>query len=138
MSLALNLVAPLMVLLVTCTAPGRPCQGQAPAGADSDEARRMRLDFLKDFRSEFQVYRKDPADTPLELVEEPLQRWSNPIRSSFSDGALFLWLEGKRPAAAAAVSIRGNGGVWTEMATFSPDALRCVRKGKEFWTPQAV
>jgi hypothetical protein len=117
---------------------GRPCQAQPPAAADSDEARKMRLDFLKDFRSEFQVFRKDRDDTPLEAVEEPVQRWSNPIRNSFSDGGLFLWLDGKRPAAAATVSIRGTGSVWLEVASLSPTALRCERGNTEFSTPQSA
>jgi hypothetical protein len=98
----------------------------------------MRLDFMKDFRSQFQVFRKDHAEQPLKMIEEPVQRWSNPIRNFFSDGGLFLWLDGKRPAVAATVSIRGNGKVWVEMASLSPSALRCVRGTSEFWTPQSA
>ena len=70
-------------------------------------------------------------------IARPVNR-NNPIRNFFSDGGLFLWLEGKRPAAAVAVSIRGNGGVWVEMVTFSPSSLRCVRNDGAFWTPQSV
>jgi hypothetical protein len=131
-------LATAMMVIASCMTTGERCRGQPPADADSDEARKMRLDFMKDFRSEFDVFRRDRADQPLEAMEEPVQRWSNPIRNFFSDGGLFLWLEGKRPAAAAAISIRGNGGVWTEMATFSSSTLRCVRRGAEFWTPQSV
>ena len=138
MTNARSSLATVMIVIAICMATGERGRGQPPSDADSEEARKMRLDFMKDFRSEFQVFRRDRADQPLEAMEEPVQRWSNPVRNSFSDGGLFLWLEGKRPAAAVAVSIRGNGGVWAEMVTFSPIMLRCVRKGAEFWTPQAV
>src|SRR5262249_670384 len=55
-----------------------------------------------------------------------------------SDCGLFVWLEGKRPAVVASISIRGNGGVWFESASLSPQALRCVRNGRELWTPKST
>lgn len=68
---------------------------------------------------------------------EPVLRYSNPIRNFFSDGATFLWLDGKRPVAAGTISIRGAGDVWWEFSSFSDRPLRCVREGRAVWTPAA-
>ena len=113
-------------------------QAQPPADANNDEARKVRLEYMKGLRSEFQVFRDGQSDQPLNTVDEPILRWSNPIRNFFSDGGLFLWLDGKRPAAIATVSIRGNGSVWFETASLSASALECVRKGREYWMPQSA
>ena len=106
--------------------------------ANDPEARKLRLEFMKDFRSEFQVQLAANPESSLEALAEPVQRWSNPVRNFFSDGCLFLWLNGQRPAVAATVSIRGNGVVWLETASLSPQALRCLRKGSDYWAPRAA
>jgi hypothetical protein len=127
---------PLMVTaaIVLCLVPAT--WAQSPPNADDDAARTKRLKFMKDFLDEFSVFRDvRPAD-PLGMSKEPVLRWTNPVRNFFSDGSLFLWLNDQRPAAAATVSIRGDGVLWLELASLSPDALRCVRAGSNFWTPR--
>jgi hypothetical protein len=114
---------------------GAWAQAQQPLDADDDASRKLRLEFMKEFRAEFEVFRKARPADPLAAVDEPILRWSNPVRNFFSDGALFLWLNDQRPAALATVSIRGNGQVWLEAASLSPDALHCLRRGNDFWTP---
>jgi hypothetical protein len=85
---------------------------------------------------EFSFFRDaQPAD-PLAVSNEPILRWTNPVRNSFSDGTLFLWLHDERPFAAATVSIRGDGLLWLELASLSTEPLRCVRAGNSFWTPR--
>jgi len=124
-------------MLATWAAIIVPCPAQQPDANDA-EARKARLLYMKALRDEFQLFRETSPDKALPVVEEPVQRWSNPIRNFFSDGCLFLWLDGKRPAAAATASIRGNGSVWFETATFSAAALRCLRNEREFWTPRGI
>ena len=123
--------------LATSAALIAPCSAQQP-DANDDEARKTRLAYMKELRDEFQLFREASPDKALTVVEEPVQRWTNPIRNFFSDGCLFLWLDGKRPAAAATASIRGNGSVWFETATFSSLPLRCLRNEREYWTPRGV
>jgi hypothetical protein len=113
---------------VTCAQP--------PPNADDDAARKQRLEFMRDFLGEFSVFREARPADPLAVSNEPALRWSNPVRNFFSDGSLFLWLNDRRPAVAATVSIRGDGALWLELASLSPDALRCVRAGNVFWTPR--
>jgi len=135
MSKALKFVIVVMIC-VTCLARDCLPQEPQPSNANDDATRKLRLEFMKDLRAEFQVFREARPKEPLAKIDEPLLRWSNPVRNFFSDGGLFLWLHGKRPAAAATVSIRGNGSVWLEVASLSPVALRCERLGNEFWTPR--
>jgi hypothetical protein len=108
---------------------------QQPLPDDNDAARKLRLEFMKEFRNEFQLFRENRPADPLSVIEEPVLRWSNPVRNFFSDGSLFLWLDNKQPAAVATVSIRGNGIVWFEAASLSPDAMCCLRGADDFWTP---
>jgi hypothetical protein len=125
-----------LAFAITLLAQAAPNQPPPDADINSDEARKLRLDFLKEFRSDFQIFDKDSRDKALEALPEPIQRFSNPVRTSFSDCGLFLWLDGKRPVVVGSVSIRGNGSVWLESATLSPQSLRCTRKGREYWTPK--
>ncbi len=124
-------------MLLAWIAAARCSSAQQP-DANDDESRKTRLKFMKDLRDEFQLFRETSPDKALQAVEEPVQRWTNPIRNFFSDGCLFLWLDNKRPAAAATVSIRGNGSVWFENATFSSIDLRCLRNDREYWIPRAI
>jgi hypothetical protein len=113
-------------------------QAQEAADGNDEEARKQRLDFMKSLRSEFEMFNDQNSDQPLKVVDEPILRFTNPIRNFFSDGGLFLWLDGKRPAAIATVSIRGNGSVWLETASLCPRPLRCLRKGSDYWMPQSA
>jgi hypothetical protein len=128
----------ILALLAEWTALSTQSWAQEPPDSNDDEARKVRLEFMKEFRTEFKLFGNDRPEEPLPALDEPLVRWTNPIRNSFSDGALFLWLDGKRPVAMATVSIRGNGGVWFESASLSPEALRCLRRDGLFWNPQSA
>jgi len=133
---------PKLLVLVVAAIAGMIClahaaQAQPPSAldADNDAARKQRLAFMKEFRAEFEIFQEARPADPLAAIDEPILRWSNPVRNFFSDGSLFLWLNENQPAAVATVSIRGNGDVWLEAASLSPDALRCLRRGNDFWTP---
>jgi hypothetical protein len=121
---------------VICLSQASWTPAQPPPGVADDAARKERLEFMKQFRADIQVFRDARPADPLPATDEPVLRWSNPVRNFFSDGALFLWLDDKRPVAAATISIRGNDNLWLEMASLSPDALRCLRQDNDFWTPR--
>src|SRR5215471_10360846 len=126
------------IFLTTCTLLSQWGQTQHPIEVNDDEARKQRLEFMKSLRSEFELFNDRQTDEPLKVVDDPIQRFSNPIRNFFSDCGLFLWLDGKRPAAIASVSIRGSGSVWFETASLYPQPLRCLRKSNNYWMPQSA
>ena len=92
---------------------------------------------MKQVFDEFRLYRSENPGEPFQQTDQAVLRWSNPIRNFFSDGATFLWLDGKRPVAAATISVRGTGEVWREFVSLSNQTLRCVRQGRMVWTPQS-
>jgi hypothetical protein len=124
------------VFLAIVAQPLSAGRGEEPDDKQT-AARKQRLMHLERRLAEFQVFKLDQPDQPLKTTQEPLLRYSNPVRNFFSDGATFLWLDGKRPAAAAAVSIRGTGRVWREFTSLSSAPLRCLREGRAVWTPQS-
>lgn len=124
------------VFLTILAQPFSAGRGEEPADAQ-DAARKERLKYIGRTLNEFQVFKLDQPDQPLKTTQEPLLRWSNPVRNSFSDGATFVWLDGRRPVATATVSIRDTGRVWREFTSLSSEPLRCLREGSAVWTPQS-
>lgn len=108
-----------------------------PDGTD-EASRTARLDFMKQFASTLAVSLATQPDHRLTMRDEPVLRWSNPVRNFFSDGALFVWLDGQRPAALATVSIRGNGTVWLEAASLTEKPLSATLEKKDFWQPRST
>ncbi|HEX5443356.1 MAG TPA: hypothetical protein VFW87_05995 [Pirellulales bacterium] len=58
------------------------------------------------------------------------------MRTSFTDGAVFLWREGERPLAVAVLSIRDNGLVVRELVSLTERPLECQREGGIAWKPR--
>lgn len=127
----------LIVLLSAADATAQAPAAQRPPEPADEPARRERLDFMKQKSAEFRLFRETDLEDPLSTTAEPVLRFSNPVRNSFSDGTIFLWLDGKRPAAAASLSIRGNAGFFREFSSLSPDGLRCRLREAEIWSPRA-
>ncbi|MGH7128314.1 MAG: hypothetical protein ACREJB_12165 [Planctomycetaceae bacterium] len=124
-----------LLLLITIVFLSR-CAAAAEEPADpQDAARQERLRYMTELFGEFQLSPRDEPERALDRTAEPLLRWSNPVRNSFSDGATFLWLDGERPVAAATMSIRGNGAAWREFVTLSDQPIRCLRNGQAVWMP---
>jgi len=131
MAFRLSTVAPLFVL-VACLSAAR-----AEDGADSSTARQARLDYLKSRAAECELFKQADRASPLTLSKDPLLRYSNPVRGlKLSDGATFLWLDGARPLAAAAWSLRGPGNAWREFTSLAAEPLACTRDGREVWSPK--
>jgi hypothetical protein len=109
-----------------------------PSTRSDDTERNARLDYMKAFVADFTVTPAGDRKNNLVLTQEPVQRWTNPIRNRFSDGCVFLWLDGERPMTAVNVSIRGEGMVWLEAANLTATSLDVTRRGTSFWTPKAA
>lgn len=85
------------------------CPHSAAESENPDRERQQRLSFMKRKLDEFILTAESEPARPLPRTAEPVLRFSNPVRNAFSDGAVFLWLSGKRPVAAASLFIRHNG-----------------------------
>jgi hypothetical protein len=104
----------------------------------AEEAKQQRLEFM---RKEFETYSltiPGPGNRPITHSAEPLLRYSNPVRTAFSDAAVFLWVHEGRPLAVAAISIRRNGNVGREFSSLSSEPLECRGAASERWTPKSA
>lgn len=79
------------------------------------------------------------SEEPFELVEQPLLRWSQPIRGG-DDGAVYLWLKDKRPAAIGTIFAwphpDGDSVVAYEFHSLVATPLEARRRGSLFWSPK--
>jgi hypothetical protein len=78
----------------------------------------------------------DSTPATYALLERPILRYTNPATSGVGEGATFLWLDGKRPVAAASPSIR-EGGMWWELSSLTDDALTLKRDNRTLWAPKS-
>ncbi|MGH7137832.1 MAG: hypothetical protein ACREHD_18945, partial [Pirellulales bacterium] len=110
---------------------------KAPAGGESEQAaeRQRRTDFMKTLVGRHIIVAAD-AQAPLALADEPFLRYTNPVRNFFTDGAVFLWLEHKRPLAAGSPTIRGTGQVFVEFSSLTGRPLECRRENVVVWAPK--
>src|SRR5262245_39371203 len=109
---------------------------EEPKEKDEEEAKR-RLEFMTRKLDEFTVATEKEPDKALTRMKEPVSRYTNPARNAFSYGAIFLWVSGERPVAAATIWIGGEKDVHREFTLLTDQALVCKRNGKDAWTPSA-
>jgi hypothetical protein len=100
-----------------------------------DEGTRQRREYLTRMADGFVVSPDKDTDKPLVREKEPVLRFTNPVRGKNTEGAIFLWLSGDRPAAVAALRINIDGAVWRELTSLSDQSLVCKRDGKTIWAP---
>jgi len=104
----------------------------------AESQRHQQLTFMKEKAAEFLLALESTPQMLLPLKDDPVLRFTNPERDKgVSDGAMFLWLDGNRPVAAASITIRRpDDAVHYEHSSFSNVPLTCWRAGKEVWSPQ--
>ncbi len=73
----------------------------------------------------------------LTRVDEPIQRWSNPL-VRIVDATVFLWTRDGRPTAVSQVADVTDEGVWQEFQSLTTEPLRGTREGQSYWTPTAA
>ena len=128
----------LLLGLAGARVAAQPAPDDSPAATDSEMAKKDRLAFiLKEFAT-YSLSAPGAGERPFARREEPLVRYSNPVRNAFSDAAVFLWLDGARPRAAASISIRGNRAVGREFSSLSAEPLECRGEAGEHWTPKSA
>lgn len=119
-------------------AEAQPTPDDAPAANDSETAKKERLAFMREVFATYALSAPGAGERPFTRSEEPLVRYSNPVRNAFSDAAVFLWLDGTRPRAAASISIRGNRNVGREFSSLSGEPLECQGEAGERWAPKSA
>ena len=112
--------------------------GAVADDAAEDEARRQRLELLQNKLDELTLALEAAPGEPLIRREDPVLRFGNPTRQVFTDGAVFLWLSGGRPVAAASLWIRADGAMGREFTSLADGPLVCAREGAAVWTPQSA
>lgn len=105
--------------------------------SDVEKGRRERLEMMKGVIDEVSLETSSEPPKKLTRSENPVLRYTNPVTSAFSEGALFLWLDGKRPLAAVSPSLRDNGTIWWELTSLSDAPLRLTRDGAVVWQPKS-
>lgn len=126
-------------LLLFAAAPSR-AQNDAVAADDttsSDNERARRLRQMVTAATDFELSAGVDGDRKLKLIERPVLRWSNPVRAT-SDGAVFLWTENDRPAAALCIYPDGVDKLAYECQSLSAGLLRATYRGRTVWQPQAA
>ena len=119
------------------------CQAGEPSEANA-ALRQKRLEFLLAQTDKFQIEVADHGVRRLKRGDQPVLRWSNPVREFVNDGVTFLFLEGQRPRALATVWVRGReasltkGDVLHELISFSSEPLICRRDGEVIWSPKTA
>jgi hypothetical protein len=97
--------------------------------------RRQWLEQTEKVFAEVSLFVLTPERMELKRAEHPILRYTNPVTSAFSEGALFLWLNGRRPAAAISTSSRDNGALFWELSSLADEPLQLNRAGKVVWQP---
>lgn len=100
---------------------------------DNDRTRRLRQ--MLTAATDFELWTGADGDQKLKLIERPVLRWSNPERAT-DDGAVFLWTEKDRPAAALCMYTYGEDEFLYEWQSLSAAPLRATYRQRTVWQPQ--
>ena len=120
-----------IVLLLLVGASWLPAQ---EAVSETDQARADRLSLMKQQAAAYTL-RLAGSDTKLELHDDPVLRFSNPV-SGVPDGIVAMWKDGKRPAVFAQV-FQTKDGLWVhECQSLAAAGLSMTKGGTVFWQPK--
>lgn len=122
-----------LALFLSCgLANGLRAQDDPPA--DEQEQAEDRLAFMKE-QPKVYLFQRGANSAELQLEEEPVLRWDNPI-SGVKDGTVFIWTHNGRPEVAAQVFL-ARGEIWLhEFQSLSLDSLEGQRDDTVFWHPK--
>ena len=137
---------PILVLLVSralaadgqreaCAADGRQVETASHEPVEPEEPSWQA--YFRRVAAAYTITAGGAQTRPATLRKQPIMKWSQPVRGG-DDGAVFLWLDGPRPAAIGAIFIwpdasRGKG-LTHEFQSLSEQPLKAVWKQRT-WTP---
>jgi hypothetical protein len=122
-------------LLLAIVALDQHAQGDETAETSVERA--ASLARLTKVVESYSITMGDDRTEPLELVQNPVLRYSDAV-SSVSDGVVFIWTKAGRPEAAMAVHPGTEGRKWIEFKSLSQDSLAAVRQGQTEWHPRTA
>jgi hypothetical protein len=122
--------------LVLCCAIGQ-------AAPETDAGKAAAAKALAQFKGEaagYDVRLESDPDTRLELVKEPVLRWTNPARTG-EDGALFIWTRRGRPELIGTIFTYVYNNKLSrkhELMSLAEGPLTAQFGGKEVWSPKSA
>src|SRR5882724_9044166 len=127
----LPLVALVTLLLVAMVAP---TSAQEP----TEDKAESRLAPMTRRAEQLKIRFADSADRAApELMKSPVLRTNDPTRSEV-DGAVWLWLDGKRPVAVLGVMYYASGKWNYELSSMTDEALEVAGRPTWTWKPPAA
>jgi hypothetical protein len=98
-------------------------------------AQTERLASMKRMASRYEIGAGKDGETKLQLITEPVLRWSNPVRGG-ADGSLFLFTDEGRPQAALSIYPTEDGKAWNhEFQSLAERELVAKKGGASAWAP---
>jgi hypothetical protein len=132
-----------VVASLSLLAAARVEQGQASDTHRSTQpSSRQLLELHTSDAASFAIFRDAARTQKLELVREPVYRWTNPTRSRGQTGDVFVWTYRGRPEVIGSIFSHpwqdGERMMCHELHSLSPVVLVVDRQGPEQWAPQAA
>jgi hypothetical protein len=104
------------------------------------EAQRRELDGMKRSAASYRIATDAQPPRDLVLNEEPVLRWTNPVRDTTA-GAIFVWLADGRPEVVTSVyrnPVEGKIVEEHEFQSLATTGLTATRDGQTVWVPQTA
>jgi hypothetical protein len=117
--------------------------GQNPAEKDESAAKRKRERALEIYRGEavgFEFYLDSTRKERAELLPDPVYTWTNPVRNSGQDGAVFVWTwRGRAEVFGTFFSYPaiGRRGLFHEFHSLATTVIDVARPVNCIWQPGA-
>jgi hypothetical protein len=118
---------------------------QTGAGTHADQTARTKsqrlLELHTDDAASYSIYRDVGRTQKLELLREPVYRWTNPARSGGQMGEVFVWIYRGRPEVVGSIFshplVDRRRVIDHELHSLSPAVLVVDREASERWVPEA-
>ena len=133
----------MLIPLVTAQVPAEQKPDDATPAKDGlskvdAAAQRLELDQFKRSAARYRI--STDADKPKDLVlrDEPVLRWTNPLRQT-SGGAVFVWVVDGRPEVVASIyryTYEGQIIQDEEFQSLATTGLTATRDGQAVWVPR--
>lgn len=129
-----NITLRLLTITLILVCRTSECSAQQKESDESRAAARHEL-FLTTATG--LVVTSGQSDKPLKCVEGSVLRYMNPVRGRFNDAETFAYIdEYGQLRMMLSVSLRGNGKIFLEAASVSPEPLFGKLPGFGEWTPE--